>query len=164
MVPLFTRASSNLIEMELQQRPPQTGRMQNIDYTLAKGHLPTNQQKHCRRTDEQKDEDGDGHHEGGVSIESDGRYDARFENAVPPKKTTTRRIKHKSVGNFKKFTFIHFYIIETLESLFFSLFIFLLFVWSNLNEFFVILWSHYLIFKCSVGHYWFCRTGTELLG
>lgn len=106
MVPLFTRASSNLIEMELQQRPPQTGRMQNIDYTLAKGHLPTNQQKHCRRTDEQKDEDGDGYHEGGVSIESDGLYDARFENTVPPKKkkTTTRRIKHKSVSNKKKKT------------------------------------------------------------
>lgn len=112
MVPLFTRASSNLIEMELQQRPPQTGRMQTINYTLAKGHLPTNQQKHCRRTDEQKDEDGDGHHEGGVSIESDGLYDARFENAVPPKKTTTRRIKQISRQQEEEdrftFIFLHF--------------------------------------------------------
>lgn len=75
--------------MELQQL--QTGRMQKIDYTLAKGHLPTNQQKHCRPTDEQKDEDGDGHHEGSVSIESDGLHDPRFENTVPPKKNKNKK-------------------------------------------------------------------------
>lgn len=111
MVPLFTRASSNLIEMELQQRPPQTGRMQNIDYTLAKGHLPTNQQKHCRRTDEQKDEDGDGHHEGGVSIESDGIYDARFENAVPPKKNNNQENKTQISRQLQEvhfYTFLHY--------------------------------------------------------
>lgn len=113
MVPLFTRASSNLIEMELQQRPPQTGRMQNIDYTLAKGHLPTNQQKHCRRTDEQKDEDGDGYHEGGVSIESDGLYDARFENTVPPKKKNNNNQENKTQISRQqeeedRFTFIRF--------------------------------------------------------
>lgn len=40
------------------------------------------------RTDEQEDEDGDGHHEWSVSIERDGLDDPRFKDLIPPEGQT----------------------------------------------------------------------------
>lgn len=37
-----------------------------------------------KRTDEQEDEDGDGHHEGGVPIDGDGLDEPRLEDLTPP--------------------------------------------------------------------------------
>ena len=38
-------------------------------------------------TDEQEDQDGDGHHEGGVAVESDGLDHAGLEETTPPSHT-----------------------------------------------------------------------------